>query len=139
MDHTQAPLSYVLLHTAGQVEARLEKSLAESGLTLAKFAVLDQLLAAGEPLSLSRLAERISCVKSNVTQLVDRLESDGLVQRRDDPADRRGVLATVTASGKKRHKAAVAALGVAEAAAFAALSSREREQLRRLLTGLSEQ
>ena len=30
-----------------------------------------------EPLPLSQLAERCSCVRSNITQLVDRLEADG--------------------------------------------------------------
>ena len=50
------------------------------------------------PISLSELAEKLTCVRSNVTQLVDRLEADGLAKRADDPADRRAVRAKVTAS-----------------------------------------
>jgi len=56
-------------------------------------------------MSLSELAEKLTCVRSNVTQLVDRLEADGLVNRTDDPADRRAVRAEVTALGRKRHAA----------------------------------
>ena len=41
------------------------------------------------------LAERLTCAKSNVTQLVDRLEADGLVRRKLDPSDRRSRLAIV--------------------------------------------
>src|SRR5260370_33926886 len=51
------------------------------------------------------MAEKLTCVRSNVTQLVDRVEADGLVKRTDDPADRRAVRAEVTALGRKRRAA----------------------------------
>jgi DNA-binding MarR family transcriptional regulator len=50
---------------------------------------------------LSQLADRLACVKSNITQLVDRLEADGLVERKSDPRDRRTRLAVLTAAGRK--------------------------------------
>ena len=50
---------------------------------------------------LGQLAERLSCVKSNITQLVDRLEADGLVARQPDPGDRRSKLAGLTAAGRR--------------------------------------
>ena len=50
---------------------------------------------------LGQLAERLSCVKSNITQLVDRLEGDGLVARKPDPHDRRSRLAALTAAGRR--------------------------------------
>ena len=40
------------------------------------------LIEPGRPLPMSRLADTLSCDASNVTGLVDRLESRGLVQRR---------------------------------------------------------
>jgi len=49
---------------------------------------------------LSQLAERLSCVKSNITQLVDRLEADGFVTRSSDPNDRRARLAVLTPAGR---------------------------------------
>ena len=82
------------------VEARLEAALEPLGLSLAKFGALAQLAAAGEPLPLSTLAERRACVRSNITQLVDRLEAEGLVKRSDDPRDRRSVRAELTDEGR---------------------------------------
>src|ERR1700752_3974219 len=90
---------------AHRVEARLEEALAGVGLSIAKFEALSVLVSQDRPISLSELAEKLTCVRSNVTQLVDRLEEDGLVRRTDDPADRRAVRAEVTALGRKRHAA----------------------------------
>src|ERR1700687_1995751 len=83
----------MLLRTAERVERMLERALEGIGLSPAKLAVLGGLAAAGGRLSLGELAQHRSCVKSNITKLIDRLEADGLVARMDDPTDRRGVLA----------------------------------------------
>jgi hypothetical protein len=63
---------------------------------MAKFGALTHLVRAGEPLSLANAPRGMTCVRSNITQLVDRLEADGLVRRVDDPTDRRGVRAADT-------------------------------------------
>ncbi|HKY97065.1 MAG TPA: MarR family transcriptional regulator, partial [Gemmatimonadaceae bacterium] len=73
-----------------------------------KHTALTKLQEAGEPLTLSDLAERLSCVRSNITQLVDRLESDGLVRRVADPSDRRSIRAELTDLGKERQVAGAA-------------------------------
>src|SRR6266478_2884729 len=99
------PIATALVHAAHRVEARLEEALAGVGLSIAKFEPLSILVSQDRPISLSELAEKLTCVRSNVTQLVDRLEADGLVKRADDPADRRAVRAGVTALGRKRHAA----------------------------------
>lgn len=91
-----------LLRAAHSVEKRLEDSLEQVGLSGPKFAVLRQLVLAGEPLSLKEVASRLTCVRSNITQLMDRLEADGLVRRIEDPSDRRGVRAELTPLGVKR-------------------------------------
>jgi DNA-binding MarR family transcriptional regulator len=78
------------------------QKIATVGLSAAKYSVLALLADAGEPLALSDLAARTSCVRSNMTQLVDRLEADGLVRRVDDPADRRVVRAALTPLGEER-------------------------------------
>ena len=103
-----------LIHAARNVEARLEAALSAIGLNLSKYAVLDQLMKVGGPIPLTRLAERLSCVKSNITQLVDRLETDGLVARVDDPDDRRSVLAIIKDEGRRRYKMGSKALIEAE-------------------------
>src|SRR5215831_8460410 len=94
---------FAVLHAAGTLEARVEERLAEVGLSLPKLAALHQLTHAGDSLPLGQLAERLACVKSNVTQLVDRLEADGLVARAADPNDRRSRLAVLTDAGKSAY------------------------------------
>ena len=91
-----------LLQAAGAVEARIEDALAEVGLSGAKLAALTQLVEAGEPISLGELAAQCACVRSNITQLVDRLESEKLVKRMDDPQDRRSLRAAITPLGRER-------------------------------------
>ena len=77
-----AQLTLELLGSLRLVEEHLEAALEPLGLSLAKLKVLAELVAAGEPLPLRTLAERCACVRSNITQLVDRLEADGLVVAR---------------------------------------------------------
>ena len=94
-----------LLHAAHLLEKRWEDALEKVGLSGPKFAALTHLVQAGEPLRLSECAEKMTCVRSNITQLMDRLEADGLVRRIQDPSDRRTVRAAVTALGVKRQAA----------------------------------
>ena len=90
-----------LLHTAYAAQDAVEARLAPLGLSLAKLAALSALAAAPDGLPLGQLADRLSCVKSNITQLVDRLEADGFVARQLDPRDRRTKLAALTAAGRR--------------------------------------
>ena len=54
----------------------------------------------GRPLPMSALAGFLACDASNVTGIVDRLESRGLVERRVDPSDRRVKQLVVTPAGE---------------------------------------
>lgn len=121
--------TYYLVHAAQDVEARVEHALDEVGLSLAKMKLLRHLYNAKEPLALGALAEKNSCVKSNVTQLMDRMEGEGLVKRVPDPADRRSIRAQITAEGKRKYEAAAKRLTQAEAEVMAGFTSEEREQL----------
>src|SRR5881392_4257462 len=95
---------FAVLHASGVLEARMESRLADVGLSIAKLAALRQLRLAGDSLPLGQLAERLACVKSNVTQLVDRLEADGLVSRAPDPNDGRSRLAILTPAGREAYE-----------------------------------
>ena len=98
-------LLFSLLQVARCLEQRMDAALEEVGLSSAKFAALTHLVEAGAPLSLSECAARMTCVRSNITQLMDRLEAEGLVRRVDDPSDRRGVKVVVTPLGTERQAA----------------------------------
>jgi DNA-binding MarR family transcriptional regulator len=126
-----------LLHAAHAAEHDLETKLGAIGLSLAKLAALKTLAEAGESLPLTQLAERLSCVKSNITQLVDRLEADGLVQRESDPKDRRTKLATLTAAGRKACREGLKVQHVAEQNLLRKLTAAESHALAGLLAKLS--
>jgi DNA-binding MarR family transcriptional regulator len=122
-----------LLHAAYAAEAAVETRLGAIGLSRAKLLALQALSAAGESLPLSQLAERLSCVKSNITQLVDRLEADGFVARHADPHDRRTRLAVLTAPGRRVCHEGTRLQQDAERDLLAGLTPEEATQLAELL------
>lgn len=129
-------LVFSLINAARAVESRLEEALARVGLSLAKFGALTHLIEAGEPLSLSACARKMTCVRSNITQLMDRLEADGLVQRVADPQDRRGVRAAVTPLGAQRQAAGARELARVQAELAQTLSGLDPVALERALSAI---
>jgi DNA-binding MarR family transcriptional regulator len=107
------------------------------GLSIPKLAALSRLVEAGDSLPLGQLAERLACVKSNVTQLVDRLEADGLVARTLDQADRRSRLAVLTPAGRSAHEQGARVLADAEREAFDGLSDDESARLAEIIAKLA--
>jgi MarR family 2-MHQ and catechol resistance regulon transcriptional repressor len=127
-----------LLEAAKNVQGRLESALDSVGLSPAKFEALDSLVNAAKPLALSELAGRLQCVRSNVTQLVDRLESDGLVKRVDCADDRRAIRAIVTPLGAERHQAGAEVLEGIKADFEQRVPVSDREAFWRVLSVLRE-
>jgi DNA-binding MarR family transcriptional regulator len=124
---------FALLRAAETLESQLEQALGEIGLSLAKFGALTHLVEAGDPLSLSECATKMTCVRSNITQLMDRLEAEGLVRRVEDPADRRGVRAAVTPLGVERQAAGARNLARVQSEFSKRLSGIDRGALERVL------
>ena len=82
----------------GSVEAALKPF----NLTFARYEVLMLLFFSrrGE-LPVGLVGERLQVHPASVTNAVDRLESDGLVERRRNPSDGRSVLAAITVHGRE--------------------------------------
>jgi DNA-binding MarR family transcriptional regulator len=135
---TPEALVFSLLGTAGAVEARLEAVLTPLGLSLAKAALLHHLAEAKAPVALSELADQQQCVRSNITQIIDRLEKDGLVRRRADPADRRSVRAMLTPAGRRAYAQAKRVLGEEQRAIVRLLSDGDAERLNHVLRALAD-
>jgi DNA-binding MarR family transcriptional regulator len=127
---------FAVLHASSVLESRVEARLSNVGLSLAKLAALHRLTEAGESLPLGQLAERLSCVKSNVTQLVDRLEADGLVSRTGDPNDRRSRLAVLTDAGRTAYAKGSEIQVQVERELFGVLTADESHTLHELLAKL---
>jgi DNA-binding MarR family transcriptional regulator len=122
-----------ILHAAHAAEGEVEARLNAIGLSLAKLVALKALADAGEPVPLGQLAVRLSCVKSNITQLVDRLEADGLVARKAAANDRRTKLASLTAAGRRACEEGTRVQRDAERDLLKRLSADETRQLGSLL------
>jgi DNA-binding MarR family transcriptional regulator len=94
-----------LMRSGKFVETQLDAALAPAGLSAAKWNVLRHLMDADGQLPLGQLAAKLACVKSNATQLVDRLEAEKLVRRLPDPEDRRSIRAELTPEGRQAYAA----------------------------------
>jgi DNA-binding MarR family transcriptional regulator len=128
---------FSLINAGHAVEQSLEKALERVGLSLAKFGALTHLVEAGEPISLSECAKKMTCVRSNITQLVDRLEADGLVRRVKDPQDRRTVRAAVTRLGVERQSAGAKEVARVQAELLKTLGGTNQGALRRALSAIT--
>lgn len=78
----------------------LEASVAEEGMCLSDFAVLEVLLHKGS-LPISTIGEKVLLTNASMTSAVDRLESRGLVTRVSSADDGRVRLVSLTACGRK--------------------------------------
>lgn len=84
---------------------------------------------------MGRLAETLACDASNVTGLVDRLESRGLVRRHPSASDRRVKVLVLTPTGARLRTLLVDRM-TAPPAALERLSLREQRELVRILSRL---
>ncbi|GHJ98660.1 MarR family winged helix-turn-helix transcriptional regulator [Streptomyces sp. NPDC003753] len=133
-------LTLEVVELIGEVVARFyedyETAAGEHALTGAQARLLS--LLSLEPLPMRKLAQKLKCEPSNVTGIVDRLESRGLVERRPDPADRRVKLAAATDDGRRVARSLRESLRFAKEP-LAALTEEERHVMRgllqRMLTG----
>lgn len=128
-----------LSRTALLLEALQRECLEPHGLAFAEYSVLRLLQA--EPqrrLAPKHLAERIVRTTGAITKLVDRLESAGLVLRRPDESDGRGVQVQLTAAGGRLANAASRAYTAGRARILAQLSEAEIETTMERLDRLIE-
>jgi DNA-binding MarR family transcriptional regulator len=123
---------FSFLHVAERLYEQIAEALGRAGLSYAKYEVLDHLREHG-PVNLGALAECQNCARSNITQLVDRLETEGLVRRVADPGDRRAVRAELTDRGLAQAEEGKVQLEVVRARFAASFSAQERLQLANLL------
>ena len=116
--------------------AHLPPLAAEFDLSPAQCHVM-HLIEPGRPIAMGRLAETLACDASNVTGLVDRLESRGLVHRRPSTEDRRVKVLGLTPTGA-RLRALLVERMAAPPATLGRLSLDEQRTLVKILRRLLE-
>jgi len=132
-DHRGGATLYGFLEVAERLFERVSTVLGVVGLSYAKYEVLQHLSDAGGPVSLGTLAVGQHCARSNITQLVDRLQSEGMVRRVDDPDDRRSVRAELTPLGTAKAAEGREQLARVRAEFAACFTAEERAELGRML------
>jgi DNA-binding MarR family transcriptional regulator len=104
-DHMALRLWLRLLSCTNRIEAPLRSRLRERfGGSLPRFDLMAQLDRHPEGLKMRELSERLMVTGGNVTGLTDRLVAEGLVERRDDPDDRRACTVRLTHEGRRQFR-----------------------------------
>ncbi|QUQ64839.1 Transcriptional regulator SlyA [Kutzneria sp. CA-103260] len=111
-----------------QNSARMRERVAKLGLTTAQASALRELTG---PMTMSELAGRMACEPSNATVVIDKLESQRLIERRAHPSDRRAKQLTLTPEGAEQREQLLAVLS--EEPLVTGLAQRELDALRDLL------
>ena len=123
-----------LLTCATLIERSVRQGLREEfGITLPKFDLLSQLDRASDGLTMGELSRRLMVTNGNVTGLIDRLVTEGLVARQPAPHDRRAQLVRLTPAGKQAFDAMIPKHQDFIADRFDGLSRTELAELHRLL------
>jgi len=117
------------------VRAHGERQVRESGLGFSDFAVLEVLLHKG-PTPVNTIGQKVFLTSGSITAAVDRLEARGLVERCNQPGDRRTRVVHLTGEGRKLIECAFSAHRVAIERATSGLDDAEKAEAVRLLRKL---
>jgi len=130
-------LSEAFWSVARQLRETSQETLAPWDITPAHMRALRVLRRHGV-MRLSELADHLHIAARSATEVVDALETRGLVQRRPDPDDRRATLVELTGHGTSVFDAIRAARGTETERAFDRLSPADRAHLARILRKLRD-
>jgi DNA-binding MarR family transcriptional regulator len=127
-----------VLAVALEIDRRLGQAAAQHGLDRGQGDVLFALRRSGTPyrLSPSRLTDSLLVTSGTMTHRLDRLETEGLIQRRPNPEDRRGMDVQLTRKGLGLVDRLVPDHIRNEEAMLEPLSKTERDRLDRILRKL---
>ena len=95
----------ILWRAAKAVEKADRVSIAETGLGLSDFTIMEALLHKG-PLAISQIGKKVLLTSGSMTAALDRLDRKGLVKRIQDPSDGRCFHVHLTKAGRKVIKTA---------------------------------
>ena len=143
-DHAAIRLWLRMFAANRLIETRMRRLLLERyGTTLPRFDLMAQLERVRGGLKMGELSKRMMVTGGNVTGITDMLEREGLVERVDDPGDRRAWRVKLTPAGRRafvrmarEHERwiveAFGALGAREMAAMAGFLGRLKTHVRSL-------
>jgi DNA-binding MarR family transcriptional regulator len=138
-DHHALRIWLRLLTCTQLIERQVRSRLREQfGSTLPRFDLMSQLERHREGLKMNELSRMLMVTGGNVTAIVDQLEHEGLVERLDEPADRRAFRIRLTRAGERSFGEMARAHEGWVVELLAGLSRREQEDLLKLLAKVKQ-
>jgi len=138
-DHRALRIWLRLLTCTQLIERQVRSRLREQfSTTLPRFDLLAQLERHREGLKMNELSRLLMVTGGNVTAIVDQLEKEGLVERLDEPADRRAFRIRLTRAGERGFGEMARAHEEWVVELLAGLSRREHEELLKLLAKVKQ-
>jgi DNA-binding MarR family transcriptional regulator len=138
-DHRALRIWLRLLTCTQLIEQRVRAGLREHfATTLPRFDLLAQLERHPEGLKMNELSRLLMVTGGNVTAIVDQLEKETLLERLDEPADRRAFRIRLTRAGERQFAEMARAHEEWVVELLAGLSRREHDELLRLLAKLKQ-
>lgn len=123
-DHSALKLWLRLLACTRQIETEIRQRLrTQFDISLARFDYMAQLYRHPEGLKMRELSQHLMVTGGNVTGLTDELQSEGMVERRPSPNDRRSWIVSLTPNGRE---------------SFQAMASQHEAWIVELLSGISD-
>jgi DNA-binding MarR family transcriptional regulator len=136
-DHSALRIWLRLLTCTQLIERRVRSGLREAfGTTLPRFDLMAQLERHPEGLKMNELSRLLMVTGGNVTAIVDQLEKEGLVERLDEPDDRRAFRIRLTRTGEKTFAEWARAHEQWVVELLSGLSRKEHDELLKLLAKL---
>ena len=128
-----------LLTCTQLIEKQVRNELREQyATTLPRFDLMSQLERHREGLKMNELSRMLMVTGGNVTAIVDQLEHEGLVERLDEPADRRAFRIRLTRAGERAFAEMARAHEGWVVELLAGLSRREQDDLLKLLAKVKQ-
>jgi DNA-binding MarR family transcriptional regulator len=118
-----------------QVRSRLREQFAT---TLPRFDLMAQLERHPEGLKMNELSRLLMVTGGNVTAIVDQLEGEGLVERLDEPADRRAFRIRLTSAGERGFAEMARAHEEWVVELFSGMTKRDQDELLKLLAKVKQ-
>jgi MarR family 2-MHQ and catechol resistance regulon transcriptional repressor len=127
-----------LERAAHLIGTHLERTAGELGITHAEAHVLAQVARRG-PTPIAVLHREFGRKRSTLTNVLDRLESRGLVRRELNPADRRSFVVHLTARGERAAARVLEVLDELERRVRTSVAERDLQGLEAVVTALESQ
>jgi DNA-binding MarR family transcriptional regulator len=138
-DHSALRIWLRLLTCTQLIERRVRSGLREEfGTTLPRFDLMAQLERHRDGLKMNEISRMLMVTGGNVTTIVDQLEKEGLVERLDEPDDRRAFRIRLTRVGDKSFAEMARAHEQWVVELLSGLSRREHDELLKLLAKLKQ-